>query len=614
MCGIAGWIDWETDLARQRPVLEAMGKTLAPRGPDDEGFWFSSRAAFAHRRLVVVDPAGGAQPMIRRRGDNQYVLVYNGELYNTPDLRSQLEARGHAFKGHSDTEVLLVSYIEWGERCVERLNGIFAFAVWDEAEQTLFMARDRLGVKPLFYFSRGNRLIFGSELKTLLAHPEIRPEIDAGGLAEALIMCPARTPGHGVFRGVEEVKPGYCLRYDHNGTHWRRYWKLVSKPHEDSLDITVEKTRALFQDAVKRQLVADVSVCALLSGGIDSSAITACADEVFKLGGQGPIHTYSIDYLDNERYFKPSIFQPNSDSRWVQLVSDHIGTVHHNIIVDTPELIDSLAMAVRARDLPGMADVDSSLLLFCREIKKKATVALSGECADEIFGGYPWFHKREAQNTGTFPWVRMVDERTRMLAPEIAEIIRPAEYLDRRYRETLEDVPRLPGDTPLEARVRELLYLTVNWFMATLLDRKDRMSMAVGLEARVPFCDHRLMEYVWNIPWEMKNVDGMEKGIFRRAMTGIVPGKVLGRRKSPYPKTHNPAYTRAVRRRLERILEDSSSPLLRLINVPKVKEMLASDGAAITKPFFGQLMTGPQLFAYLLQVDAWLREYNVTIC
>lgn len=614
MCGIAGWIDWGRDLTRKKSVLEAMGGTLANRGPDAEGFWFSRHAAFAHRRLIVVDPAGGAQPMIRRRGERQYVLVYNGELYNTPDLRSELVARGYTFQGHSDTEVLLISYIEWGESCMERLNGIFAFAVWDETEEKLFMARDRLGVKPLFFTLRGDSFIFGSELKTLLAHPEVRPEVGTEGLAEILVMCPGRTPGHGVFRGVDEIKPGYCLRFDRSGVSMRRYWKLTSRPHEDDLETTVEKVRALFKDTVRRQLVADVPVCTLLSGGIDSSAITAYAAEAFRDEGQGPIHTYSIDYVDNERYFKPNLFQPNSDAQWVDRVSKHLGTVHHTVLVDTPELVNSLKIAVRARDLPGMADVDSSLYLFCREIKKNATVALSGECADEIFGGYPWFHKREAMNSESFPWVRMIDERMQLLSPEIVELIRPGEYLERRYRETLEDVPYLPGDDSREARVRELLYLTINWFMATLLDRKDRMSMAVGLEVRVPFCDHRLMEYVWNIPWEMKNADGMEKGIFRRAMAGVLPEYVLSRRKSPYPKTHNPGYTRAVCRWLEQLLEDSSSPLLRLINVSKVRELLGADGAAITKPWYGQLMTGPQLFAYLIQIDTWLREYKVTVC
>lgn len=614
MCGIAGWVDWGRDLARQSPVLEAMGRTLANRGPDAEGFWYSRHAAFAHRRLIVVDPEGGAQPMIRQRGERQYVLVYNGELYNTEDLRVELKALGYRFGGHSDTEVLLFSYIQWGEDCVDRLNGIFAFAVWDETGQKLFMARDRLGVKPLFYTVRRDCLIFGSELKALLAHPDIHPEVDAEGLAEVLVMCPGRSPGHGVFRDIAEVKPGYCLSFDRNGMRMRRYWKLQSMPHEDDLETTVEKVRNLFKDAVERQLVADVPVCTLLSGGIDSSAITAYAALAFNNAGQGPVHTYSIDYVDNERYFKPSLYQPNSDAQWIKRASEHLGTMHHFFYVDTPELAAALEMAVRARDLPGMADVDSSLYLFCRAIKQDATVALSGECADEIFGGYPWFHKKEALNDASFPWVHMIDERMSLMAPDIVNLIRPRKYLDKRYRETLDDVPRLNGDTPGEARIRELLYLTINWFMATLLDRKDRMSMALGLEVRVPFCDHRIMEYVWNIPWAMKNTGGIEKGIFRRAMAGVVPDEILTRRKSPYPKTHNPAYTEAVCGWLEQILADAASPLRQFINVARVGNLLKSKGADFNRPWYGQLMTGPQLFAYLIQLDTWLREYKVSVC
>ncbi|SFR07359.1 asparagine synthase (glutamine-hydrolyzing) [Desulfoscipio geothermicus] len=613
MCGIAGWIDWEEDLTRQRNIVEAMNETQANRGPDAAGVWLSPRAALAHRRLTVVDPAGGGQPMTRRRGEKEYIITYNGELYNTPELRRELSARGYTFQGHSDTEVLLVSYVEWGPRCVEYLNGIYAFAVWSEADRCLFMARDRLGVKPLFYTRRGSAFIFGSELKSLLAHPAVQPKLGTDGLAEVLIMCPSRSPGHGVFHNILELKPGYCLLYDQNGLQLRRYWALESKPHEDDLETTVTTVRDLFQDAVERQLVADVPVCTLLSGGLDSSAITAFAAESFFRGGMGNLHTWSVDFAENDRYFEASVFQPNSDAPWVRRVSNYLGTVHHPVIIDTPELVDALTVAVRARDLPGMADVDASLYLFSRAVKEEATVALSGECADEVFGGYPWFHRPEVLTEGTFPWMRSLERREQLLAPEVVDWIRPREYVDRRYRETLAEVPHLPGENPREARMRELLYLTLNWFMATLLDRKDRMSMAVGLEVRVPFCDHRLVEYVWNIPWEMKTLGGMAKGILRRALAGILPEEVLHRRKSPYPKTHNPNYLEAVRQQLVEILADTESPLLELINVEAVRAMVSAGQLSFKQPFFGQLMTDAQFFAYLIQLDYWLREYNVQI-
>lgn len=613
MCGITGWIDWELDLTQQERIIDKMTETLAPRGPDDSGKWLSTHAAFGHRRLSVVDPAGGAQPMVRERGGKTYVVTYNGELYNTPELRRELESRGYVFSTNCDTEVLLVSYMEWGPQCVERFNGIYAFGIWDDAQETFFMARDRMGVKPLFYTVRGKSLIFGSELKTILAHPAVRPVVGEEGLAEVLIMGPARTPGHGVYEDVYEVRPGYSVLYNRNGIRHIKYWTLRSLPHHDDLETTTATVRHLVEDSIERQLVADVPVCTFLSGGLDSSTITAIAAREFVKRGLGTLRTFSIDYKDNDRYFKASEFQPNADAPWIERVVRHLGTRQKVVMVDIPQLVGTLEEATVARDLPGMADVDSSLLYFCREVKKEATVALSGECADEVFGGYPWFHNAEALLADSFPWVRSLEERIKLFKPGLFKSFQPQEYIVQRYRETIAEVPRLEGEDPLKAKRREMFYLNLNWFMSTLLDRKDRMSMATGLEVRVPFCDHRLVEYVWNIPWEMKTVDGRAKGILRRALQGLLPHDVLERHKSPYPKTHNPAYTEAVRSALQKILEDPASPLLQVINVPFIRKIMESSEEIFDRPWFGQLMKGPQLFAYLIQVNTWLKTYKVEI-
>jgi asparagine synthase (glutamine-hydrolysing) len=551
--------------------------------------------------------------MLRRPGDGSYVLVYNGELYNTADLRAELEAKGYAFKGYSDTEVLLLSYIEWGSDCVRRLNGIYAFAVWNESEQALFLARDRFGVKPLFYAQRDSSFLFASELKALLANPLIKPEITAEGLAEVFALGPSRSPGHGVFKNVYEVKPGNCLLFDRHGLRAWCYWQIESREHADDLDTTTAKVRGLLEDAIRRQLVADAPVCTLLSGGLDSSALTAFTARVFAEEGRGPLHTFSINHEGNENHFKPNQFEPAADNYWINLISEQYETVHHPVMVKTADLADALSDAMLARDLPGMADIDSSLILFCKEIKKLATVAQSGECADEIFGGYPWYYSEEALTGNTFPWLRSVEQRKQIYSKELLSLIRPDEYIARRYQETIDEVPRLPGEEPLEARRRELFYLNFMWFMQTLLERKDRMSMACGLEVRVPFCDHRLVEYVWNIPWQMKNCDGMEKGILRRSLAGVLPEEVLFRKKSPYPKTHNPVYLLLVREHLTEIINDSSSPLLPLINLKAVKNLIRADGDVFDKPWFGQLMKGPQLIAFLIQADAWLRNYRVVV-
>ncbi len=500
MCGIAGWVDWGRDLRQEATTLERMASAMTPRGPDDAGLWLSAHVGFAHRRLIVVDPAGGAQPMQRRYGTRSFVIAYNGELYNTEDLRRDLLARGYRFEGHSGTEVLLAAYAHWGEACLERLNGIFAFAIWNEAEETLFLARDRLGVKPLFYAERPDAFLFASELKGLLQHPLIPAELDREGLSEAFLMAPSRTPGHGVFRGVKELRPGYSLRVSRRGVRVQRYWGLEAHEHTEGAQATAAQVRFLLRDAVERQLVSDVPISTLLSGGLDSSAVTAFAAEGLRAQGRGALRTYSVEFAEMERHFRATAFQKSLDAPWVQRVSELFGTDHRRVVLDTPDLVRHLGTALEARDLPGMADVDTSLLLFCRNVREGATVALSGESADEVFGGYPWFFREDALAARTFPWALRQKDRVALLNPEFAYWLRPDEYVAARYEQALSEVPSLPGEDPGEARMRQLLYLNITRFLPTLLDRKDRMSMATSLEVRVPFCDHRVVEYAYNIP------------------------------------------------------------------------------------------------------------------
>jgi len=612
MCGIAGWVDWENDLRNEGGILQMMTDRLAKRGPDDAGIWLSARAALGHRRLVVVDPAGGGQPMLREKAERACIIIYNGELYNNDELRSKLTSRGWIFKTlNSDTETLLLAYMEWGEKCVDYLNGIYAFAVWDEARETLFMARDRLGVKPLFYCQRGPALLFASEMKALFIHPAVEPVIDEEGLAEVLVMGPSRTPGHGIFRGICELKPGHSLTYNRKGIKTRCYWSLQSRPHLDNLNTTTEKVRYLLQEAVGRQLGADVPLATFLSGGLDSSAITALTAHVFHKEGRGPLHTFSVDYVDNDKNFKAGEYQPDPDSDWVGRVSSYLGTLHHNIIIDNQELATALIPSMQANDYPGMADIDASLYLFCREVRSKTTVALSGECADEIFGGYPWFKQRPFLNT--FPWIRALQERSNLLSPEIVSRIKPADYVQERFQEALSEVPVLEDENTEDACIRQLFYLNLTRFMPTLLDRKDRMSMAWGLEVRVPFADHLLLEYVWNIPWSMKNCDNVAKGLLRRALKGLLPPEVLARPKSPYPKTHSPVYLQAVRKEVISILDNHDSPLLQLIQPEVIRQHLMAEQSVFSQPWFGQLMNDAQYLAYLIQVNNWLCEYKVRI-
>ncbi len=609
MCGIAGIVDFENDMLNESATLAAMMYALSHRGPDSAGAFLTHQAALGHRRLTVVDPAGGSQPMTRSVGFNTYTVVYNGELYNTPELRGELLEKGHRFFSHSDTEVLLMSYVEWGPSCVERLNGIFAFAIWDEKKQRIFLARDRMGVKPLFIARAGHALIFGSEIKALLAHPKISPIMDENGLLELFALAPARTAGKTLFKGIEELRPGECMMYSPLGTYVHKYWQFVSADHTDSLHKTVETLRGLIVDSAKRQMVADVPVCTFLSGGIDSSTLSAVASAALAEKGE-TLRTFSVDYTDNDKYFTRSVFQPSPDSEYIDIMRRHIGSEHKTCLFGSDELVASLRAAMTARDLPGMADVDSSLLLFCRDIKKYATVALSGECADEIFGGYPWFYRDELLHLDMFPWANSLDLRRCVMSRALSKL--PIEsYAKSRYFDTIEETPLLGSETPLERRRRQMFYLNIKWFMTNLLERKDRMSMACGLEVRVPFCDHRIAEYAWNIPWSVKNIGGMEKGILRLAVKDLLPEAIYNRKKSPYPKTHHPEYTRLVSEALKAVLQDPKAPVHALIDRRSVEDML--DSLSLVTPWFGQLMTGPQLFAFLLQLNMWLEDYQVKI-
>ncbi len=514
MCGITGWIDWRQDVKKEEGIIKKMTKTLAKRGPDASNVFIDHHAALGHTRLIVVDPAGGVQPMNKNSQEGKaFTIVYNGELYNTEELRKELVKRGHSFHSYSDTEVLLTAYIEWGESCVEHLNGIFAFAVWEHQEQKLFIARDRLGVKPIFYKQTKGALLFGSELKAILAHPDVKAEIEREGLQEIFGLGPSRTPGHGIYRGIAELRPAHFLVFDRKGLKIKRYWNVESTEHQDSFAETVEQVRFLVQDAIERQLTADVPVCTFLSGGLDSSAISAIAANLFQKENRGTLHTYSLDYEHNSQFFQSSLFQPEEDRPWIEKMVQTIGVQHQGKVIGHDALAAKLENAVRARDLPGMADIDSSLLWFAEEIKQDFTVALSGECADEIFGGYPWFHQVGGEKENHFPWMKSEQERHELLLPYWQKKLQLRDYVHVRYQETLREVPELVGESDVEARRRELFYFNMIWFMATLLERKDRMSMAASLEVRVPFADHRLVEYVWNIPWEMKMADGREKGI-----------------------------------------------------------------------------------------------------
>lgn len=610
MCGIAGWLDKNIDLTEKVALLSKMGKTLEKRGPDENGMYIRREAALIHRRLTVIDKENGKQPMMAKYKGNVYCIVYNGELYNTEELRRELIEKGHKFKGKSDTEVVLKAYVEYKEKCCSMLNGIFAFAIYNINEKELFLCRDKIGVKPLFYFEYSDGLLFASEIKALIASGMVKPVINEEGLYEILFLGPARTPGNGIFKGVKELLPGEYAIYKNNVLQKKRYFKITAKEHTDNEKQTIEKTRFLLTDAIERQLISDVPLCFFLSGGLDSSIIVKTASMYNKRTKQERINTYSVEYRDNMKYFQKSLFQPDADVDFIDFMVKNADTVHHQVLLDNDALAEALFPAVEARDLPGMADIDSSLLLFCQKVKENYTVALSGECADELFGGYPWYHNREILFEECFPWSRSQKIRRDILKDGI--LPKGEEYVHQKYLDTIALAEKLPSDSKLTSRMREMFVLNFYWFMQCLLDRKDRCSMYSGLEVRVPFCDYRLVEYAYNMPWELKAYGGREKGIVRKAFEDILPEEICWRKKSPYPKTHNPTYMQAVTKLAQNSLNKKGNLLNELISREGVEEIIEHP-EEISSPWYGQLMQAPQILAYIAQLDYWFEKYNINI-
>lgn len=615
MCGVAGFtnfvINYKEEPEKWAGILDKMNQAQKHRGPDEEGAFLSEHCGLSHVRLSIIDLETGHQPMTRQVGNHRCTISYNGELYNMRQLRQELMSEGVVFSTTSDTEVILAGYMQHGREFVKRLNGIFAYAIWDERLKHLLLFRDRAGVKPLFYGKHLDTFLFSSEIKGILSYPGMQAVVGKEGLCEVFGLGPAKTYGKGVFKNIWEVLPGHVLEVGRSGIQSWPYWKLQSRPHEDSFERTVEKTEYLVTDAVKMQMLSDVPICTFLSGGVDSSLVTAiCSEELRKQGRH--LDTYSFDFYGNDVNFTANDFQPSQDRPWVDKMVEYAKTRHHYLECRNEELYEYLFEAVDARDLPCMADVESSMLYFCGKVAGHHKVTLTGECADEIFGGYPWFHKKECFEADCFPWSMDFTARTMLLKDEVLEELPLKEYAKAAYEASVAETPQLLGEPPEEKRRREISYLNLRWFMQTLLDRMDRTSMHTGLEARVPLADHRIIEYVWNVPWNMKCRGGVVKGLLRAAGEKHLPHEVLYRRKSPYPKAYDPAYESLLKTKIMEVLDNGNAPLCTLVDKKKVEAYMKCP-SDYGRPFYGQLMAGPQLLAYLLQVNYWLEHYHISL-
>jgi len=600
MSAIAGILD----LHYNEDIMLGMITTMRARGANETEKCITNNRCFLYSGMSVNE-----HNMILERGKERYSITYDGVLYNNEELRDELSACGHIFDGFSDAELILRGYAQWKEKLLDKCNGVFAFAVLEEHSGKVFLARDRIGVKPLFYTMQGGGMIFASEIKTILAYPDVPAEIDEEGIAQLLLLGPGRMPGSAVFYNIYELEPGHYGIYEDGKLHISRYWQLKDRIHRDTFEKTAEQVRQLVLDAVRRQLVSEEPIGTFLSGGLDSSLVSAiCARE---LDNQGRIlDTFSLDYEDNDKYFKPGKFQPNADPEFIRIMQSHLDSHHHWTVLSAQELADALETAVIARDLPGMADVDSSLLAFCRQIQPHVKVVLSGECADEIFGGYPWFRDQTVRDRVGFPWAQNTAQRALLLHPSLKERMDANDFIRCCYLDSLAQCDILPENTEAEVRMKQMVNLNFRWFMQTLLDRNDRMSMINGLEVRVPYCDYRIAEYMYAVPWEFKDHRGYEKGLLRYAMRGILPDTVLFRKKSPFPKTHDPKYLQIIKKRFDDMLEDANAPIFNIVDRTALQTLPEQD---FVWPWYGQLMRLPQTLAYMLQLNFWLKHYDVRI-
>lgn len=597
MCAILGWMS-KNNLNKENEKFKKMLELMSMRGKDNTDYYFEDKIMLGHKRLAIIDLLNGNQPMTY----NDYTIVYNGELYNTDELKEDLLNKGYSFFTKSDTEVILKGYICYKEKIMNRLEGIYAFGIYNKKDNSLFLGRDRFGIKPLYYLHKKKNFIFSSMIKPILESKVIKPVLTKKEIGEILALGPSKKVGSGIFKNIKELRPAHYLIYKKGKVKIKRYWNVKSEENNDTFEEASLKVKNLLTDAIKRQMVSDTPIATLLSGGVDSSIITAIVASSLK----DKLTTYSIDYENNDKFFKKTAFTVALDEHYIDLMSKQYNTDHKYKVIKQKDVAKYLRKSLFARDYPGMADIDSSLLWFSKQISKDYKVILSGECADEIFGGYPWFYRDDLNDRKNFPWINNLSYRQKLLNKKLK--INLEKICKKEYKKIIKELPK----NDQKDKYKKLFYINMTHFMTTLLDRKDRMTMGATLEARVPFSDTKLIEYLWNLPFDYKYRNNTEKYLLRDAFKDVLPEEVKNRKKNPYPKTHNPVYLELVSNLLKERLENKNSYLYKIFDIDEINHLLNTKEDDIL-PWFGQLMTRPQLIAYLYQFDLWIEEYNIEI-
>src|SRR5882672_296032 len=564
MCGIAGILEFARDTRAEPAALRAMCQIIAHRGPDDDGFYTDGPLGIGMRRLSIVDVAGGHQPISNE--DGSITIVFNGEIYNHLSLREQLIARGHSYRTHSDTETVVHLYEEYGRDCVQHLRGMFAFAIWDRNKKALFIARDRLGIKPLYYQLTSERLLFGSEIKVLLAHGSIRPEFDRAALPEFLAF--GYLSGDDTFYSrIRKLPPGHTMEIGLDGKpQIRQYWDLnASSPHTSRDEsYYVRGYRELLEGAVQSHLMSDVPLGVFLSGGLDSSAVAALMTKIRR----EPIETFSVGYGE----------QTYSELPFARMMANHIKSQHREVLVSEQDFFSSLPHLIWHEDEPIVWPSSVSLYFVAKLARERVTVVLTGEGSDETLAGYtryaftlknaaldrayrsvvPGALRRGLRNTvatssllgatlrrkleHTFlakdgaSWDSFYfdnffsafgeAEQNGLLTSEFASEFAPSSA----YRNVLEYWEHSSGEM-----LQRLLYTDIKTYLVELLMKQDNMSMAASIESRVPFLDHVLVEFATRIPREVQIKGLAGKTILKKAVEDILPHSIIYRPKLGFP-------------------------------------------------------------------------------
>lgn len=566
MCGIAGIFNLD-GAPVQIEILRGMGEIMAHRGPDDSGLFAQGSVGLAHRRLSIIDLSPlGHQPMWTV--DGRFGITYNGEVYNYVELKKELAQLGHTFQSNSDTEVILEAYREWGEKCVTHFNGMFAFAIWDRVNRNLFLARDRLGVKPLYYFYNGLVFLFASEIKALLQHPGLWARPNRTAIREYVDY--SFTLGSATwFEGVKQLLPGHYMLVDADGVREVEYWDVrveaegAGPPDETQL---VEQLRDLLADAVRLRLRSDVPLGCHLSGGLDSSAVVAFASQ--ELGTA--VKTFNGRFAEGLYY---------DESSYARLVAGRFKTDHQEVLIRYEDLAELITRLVWFMDEPAVGPGIVPQYLVAKLAKAHVQVVLGGQGGDELFAGYHKYMPIAARSmvrqlaAGRVNIVDALSFAGNLTLFLFSERRRLAGYLQRRRRPTgrVSDDAFTPNFRRLTAHAEpvatgprrneldQALYLDVKQHLRALLQVEDRTSMAVSLESRVPLLDYRIVELAFRIPSELKLKRGVTKYVLRRAVQGLLPEEVVGRRdKRGFPTPTREWFRGPLRSWLEgRLLSDS---------------------------------------------------------